>query len=78
MNRKRLEIKNYQKIKNKAQVLKSKSSLIKGKNKSEEEEVLKKNKIVDQVNQTAKIRVDYLINVNEIVMIMNKLNDDLI
>ena len=57
-------------------MLKSKSSLIKDKNKSEEEEVLKKNKIVDQVNQTAKIRVDYLINVNEIVMMMNKLNED--
>ena len=65
---------NPQKIKSKAQVLKNKSSLIKDKIKSEE--VLEKNKIIDRVNQTAKIRVDYLINVNEIVMMMNKLNED--
>ena len=56
------------------QVLKNKSSLIKDKIKSEE--VLEKNKIIDSVNQAAKIRVDYLINVNEIVMMMNKLNED--
>ena len=56
------------------QVLKNKSSLIKDKIKSEE--VLEKNKIIDWVNQTAKIRADYLINVNEIVMMMNKLNED--
>ena len=35
-----------------------------------------KNEIVDQVNLTAKIRVDYLTNANEIVMLMNKLYDD--
>ena len=67
---------NPQKLKSKAKVFKDKSSLIKDKIKSEEEEVLEKNKIIDQVNQTAKIRVDYLINVNEIVMMMNKLNED--
>ena len=67
---------NPQKIKSKAQVLKNKSFLIKDKIKSEEEKVLEKNKIIDQVNQTAKVRVDYLININEIVMMMNKLNED--
>ena len=35
-----------------------------------------KNKIVDRVNLTAKIRVDYSKNVNQIFMIMNKLYDD--
>ena len=55
------------------QVLKNKSSLIKDKIKSEE--VLEKNKIIDRVNQTAKIRIDYLIDVNEIVMMMNKFNE---
>ena len=40
------------------------------------EEVLEKNKIMDRVNQTAKIRVDYLINVYEIAMMINKLNED--
>ena len=68
---------NPQKIKSKAQVLKNKSLLIKDKIKSEEKEILEKNKTIDQVNQTAKIRVGYLINVNEIVMMMNKSNEDL-
>ena len=36
----------------------------------------KKNKVVDQVNLIAKIRIDYLKNVNEISEIMNELNDD--
>ena len=40
-----------------------------------EEDVLinnnKKNKVVDQVSLTAKIRIDYLKNVNEIIEIMN-------
>ena len=45
------------------------------KDKIKSEEVLEKNKI-DQLNRTAKIRIDYLINVNEIVMMMNKLNED--
>ena len=36
----------------------------------------KKNKVVDQVNLTAKIRIDYLKNVNEIIEIMNELHDD--
>ena len=67
MNRKRLEIR-------KSHVLKNKSSLIKNKIKSEE--VLEKNKIIDWVNQTANIRIDYLINVNKIDMMMNKLNED--
>ena len=31
----------------------------------------KKNKVVDQVYLTAKIRIDYLKNVNEIIEIMN-------
>ena len=35
----------------------------------------KKNKVVDQVNLTAKIRIDYLKNVNEIIEIMNELHD---
>ena len=38
------------------------------KDKINSEEVLEKNKIIDQVNQAAKIRADYLINVDEIVM----------
>ena len=38
------------------------------KDKINSEKVLEKNKIIDQVNQTAKITADYLINVNEIVM----------
>ena len=35
-----------------------------------------KNEIVDQLNLIGKIRVDYLTNVNEILMLMNKLYDD--
>ena len=43
-----------------------------------EKEVLihKKNKVVDQVNLSAKIRSDYLKNINEISEIMNDLHDD--
>ena len=44
------------------------------KNKSEAQ--VPKNEIVDQVNLIAKIRVDYLTNVNEILMLINKLYDD--
>ena len=36
----------------------------------------KKNKVVDQVNLIAKIRSDYLKNINEISEIMNDLHDD--
>ena len=36
----------------------------------------KKNKVLDQVNLTAKIRIDYLKNINEIIEIMNELHDD--
>ena len=50
--------------KNKAQVNNDKSIII------------KKNKIVDQVNLIAKIRSDYLKNINEISEIMNDLHDD--
>ena len=50
--------------KNKAQVNNDKSIII------------KKNKIVDQVNLIAKIRTDYLKNINEISEIMNDLHDD--
>ena len=38
--------------------------------------IIKKNKVVDQVNQIAKIRTDYLKNINEIPEIMNDLHDD--
>ena len=50
--------------KNKAQVNNDKSIII------------KKNKVVDQVNLIAKIRSDYLKNINEISEIMNDLHDD--
>ena len=36
----------------------------------------KKNNLVDQVNLTAKIRIDYLENVNKISEIMNELHDE--
>ena len=52
------------KDKNKAQVNNDKSIII------------KKNKVVDQVNLIAKIRSDYLKNINEISEIMNDLHDD--
>ena len=38
--------------------------------------IIKKNKIVDQVNLIAKIRYDYLKNVNEISEIINDFHDD--
>ena len=38
--------------------------------------IIKKNKIVGQVNLIAKIRTDYLENINEISEIMNDLHDD--
>ena len=50
--------------KNKAQVNNDKSIIIKN------------NKVVDQVNLIAKIRSDYLKNINEISEIMNDLHDD--
>ena len=50
--------------KNKAQVNNDKSIII------------KKNKVVDQVNQIAKIRPHYLKNINEISEIINDLHDD--
>ena len=50
--------------KNKAQVNNDKSIII------------EKNKVVDQVNLIAKIKTDYLRNINEISDIMNDLHDD--
>ena len=38
--------------------------------------IIKKNEVVDQVNLIAKIRSDYLKNINEISEIMSDLHDD--
>ena len=62
------------------QVKKDKVQVKKNKNKAQVNNdksiIIKKNKMVDQVNLIAKIRTDYLKNINEISEIMNDLHDD--
>ena len=64
----------------KVQVKKDKVQVKKNKNKAQVNNdksiIIKKNKVVDQVNLIAKIRSDYLKNINEISEIMNDLHDD--
>ena len=73
------------KIRNEAQILRNSSLLARNKSQAIRNESIKpekvapihkKNKVVDQVNLTAKIRIDYLKNVNEIIEILNELHDD--
>ena len=72
------------KVRNEADILRNSSLLARNESQAIRNESIKpekvalihkRNKVVDQVNLTVKIRIDYLKNVDEIIEIMNKLHD---